>query len=75
MAASTVTPAMQHIGSTTSPYVRKVQLTLADIAAGCTLDWLAFRFPEIAWRNEHPPLACLMGKLAQRPSFADTRPA
>ena len=52
-----------------------VYLTLADIAVGCTLDWLAFRFPEIAWRDEHPPLVRLMDKLSQRSSFSDTCPA
>ena len=52
-----------------------VHLTLADIAVGCTLDWLAFRFPEIAWRDEHPQLVRLMHKLALRSSFVDTRPA
>ncbi len=51
-----------------------VHLTLADIAVGCALDWLAFRFPEIAWREEHPQLARLMDKLALRASFTDTRP-
>lgn len=51
-----------------------VYLTLADVAVGCTLDWLAFRFPEIAWRGEHPQLVRLMDKLAQRPSFSDTCP-
>jgi len=52
-----------------------VYLTLADIAVGCALEWLTFRFPEIAWRDSHPQLVRLMDKLAQRPSFADTRPA
>ena len=52
-----------------------VFLTLADVAVGCTLGWLEFRFPEIAWRDGHPQLARLMDKLSQRPSFADTCPA
>lgn len=52
-----------------------VYLTLADIAVGCALDWLAFRLPEIAWRENHPQLVRLMDKLAQRPSFVETRPA
>lgn len=51
-----------------------VYLTLADIAVGCALDWLAFRFPEIVWREEHTQLARLMDKLALRASFIDTRP-
>lgn len=52
-----------------------VYLTLADIAVGCALEWLAFRFPEIVWRDDHPHLARLVDKLAQRQSFIDTRPA
>ncbi len=48
--------------------------TLADIAVGCALGWLAFRFPEIGWREEDPNLARHMEKLSQRQSFLDTVP-
>jgi glutathione S-transferase len=48
--------------------------TLADVAVGCCLGWLAFRFPEIAWRNEYPNLARLSDKLSERQSFKDTVP-
>lgn len=51
-----------------------IHLSLSDIAVGCALGWLEFRFPEIGWRAEHPNLAKLMDKLALRPSFADTVP-
>ncbi len=52
-----------------------IHLSLSDIAVGCALDWLSFRFPDrIDWRADHPNLGRLMDKLAQRPSFADTRP-
>ncbi|MFC4789703.1 MULTISPECIES: glutathione S-transferase family protein [Giesbergeria] len=47
---------------------------LADIAVGCALGWLAFRFPEIDWRGQYPNLGRLHDKLMQRPSFADTQP-
>jgi glutathione S-transferase len=49
-------------------------LTLADIAVGCALGYLSFRFPQIAWRDEHPNLARLVDKLDARPSFIDTLP-
>ena len=49
-------------------------LTLADIAAGCALGYLDFRFPQIDWRVRHPNLARLADKLATRPSFAETAP-
>ena len=49
-------------------------LTLADIATGCALGYLDFRFPQIDWRVRHPNLARLADKLATRPSFAETAP-
>ena len=56
------------------PYCSGIHLSLSDISVGCALGWIEFRFPEIAWRTDHPNLAKLMDKLAQRPSFADTQP-
>ena len=53
-----------------------VHPTLADIAVGCALGYLDFRFPELDWRAEHPNLAALLDdRLMVRPSFADTLPA
>ena len=57
------------------PFCSGIHLSLSDIAVGCALGWLEFRFPEIGWRAAHPNLARLMDKLAQRQSFIDTRPA
>jgi len=48
--------------------------TLADVAVGCALGWLSFRFPEIDWRRDHPSLARLFDKLSERQSFKDTVP-
>ena len=48
--------------------------TLADVATGCALGWLAFRFPEIDWRADYANLARLFDKLSERPSFRDTVP-
>ncbi|MEO6352296.1 MAG: glutathione S-transferase C-terminal domain-containing protein [Burkholderiaceae bacterium] len=56
------------------PFCAGNQYTLADIAVGCTLGWLSFRFPEIAWREDHPNLQRLFEKLSERPSFKDTVP-
>jgi glutathione S-transferase len=56
------------------PYCTGNQLTLADVAVGCALGYLDFRFPAIAWRDEHPNLRRLYDKLATRPSFIDTAP-
>ena len=48
--------------------------SLADIAAGSALGYLDFRFPHISWRDDHPNLARLAERLAQRQSFIDTAP-
>ncbi len=48
--------------------------SLADIAVGCSLDWLAFRFADIEWRDEYANLARLVDKLAERASFRETAP-
>nr|WP_315467555.1 glutathione S-transferase N-terminal domain-containing protein [uncultured Undibacterium sp.] len=49
-------------------------LTLADVSVACCLGWLAFRFPNITWREEYPNLAKLFDKLSERPSFRDSVP-
>jgi len=56
------------------PFCTGIHLSLADIAVGCALGYLDFRFPQVGWRNEHPSLVRLLEKLEQRPSFAETRP-
>ena len=48
--------------------------SLADVAVGCCVGWLGFRFPEIDWRGQHPNLARLYDKLSERASFKDTVP-
>jgi glutathione S-transferase len=57
------------------PFCSGIHMSLADIAVGCALGYLEFRFPQIGWRADHPNLARLQDKLMQRPSFADTVPA
>lgn len=57
-----------------SPFCRGNHYTLADVAVGCTLGWLSFRFPEIAWRDDYANLARLYDKLSERASFKDTLP-
>ena len=57
------------------PYCSGIHQILSDIAVGCALGWLEFRFPEIAWRSEYPNLGKLLDKLMLRPSFADTIPS
>lgn len=56
-------------------YCTGIHYTLADVAVGCALGWLSFRFPEISWRDDHANLAQLLDKLSERQSFKDTVPA
>jgi len=47
--------------------------TLADVALGCTLGYLSFRFPEMKWRM-FPNLVRLVDTLEERASFIETAP-
>lgn len=49
-------------------------MNLADIAVGCALSYLDFRFPEINWREAHPNLAKLAEKLFAMEPFVATIP-
>jgi glutathione S-transferase len=56
------------------PFCSGVHLSLSDVAVGCALGYLDFRFPQLDWRSAQPQLARLFDKLAQRQSFIDTCP-
>ena len=56
------------------PFCYGIHLSLADIAVGCALGYLDFRFAQIDWRTDYPNLLKLHDKLMLRPSFADTLP-
>lgn len=56
------------------PWCNGQAYTLADIAVGCALGYLDFRFAHIDWRSQYQNLARLYDKLAARPSFIDTAP-
>ncbi len=56
------------------PWCAGIHFSLADIAAGCALGYLDFRFPQVDWRTPHPNLKKLHDKLVTRPSFIDTAP-
>lgn len=51
-----------------------IHFSLADVAVGCALGYLDFRFPQITWREDYVNLAKLSDKLAARQSFVDTQP-
>ena len=50
------------------------QMTLADVAVGCAVGYLLFRFPDIQWQAQYPNLDRLYQKLMQRASFIETTP-
>lgn len=62
-------------GLADKPFCSGIHFSLSDIAVGCALGYLDFRFPEVEWRNSHPNLERLHDKLAARQSFIDTTPA
>ena len=57
------------------PFCAGIYLSLADIAVGCALSYLDFRFPQLDWRTDHANLVKLHDKLMLRPSFSETQPA
>ena len=65
--------AMDH-GLGEKPWCSGNAYTLADVAVGCALGYIDFRFSSIDWRAKHPNLARLYEKLAARPSFVETQP-
>jgi glutathione S-transferase len=62
------------LGLADKAFCSGVYITLSDVAVGCALCYLDFRFSHIAWRESYPNLAKLQEKLAQRASFIDTQP-
>jgi glutathione S-transferase len=44
------------------PWCVGVYMSLADIACGCALGYLDFRFPEVPWREQHANLAKQIGR-------------
>jgi glutathione S-transferase len=61
-------------GLNEKPWCSGNHFSLADIAVGCALGYLDFRFPAIDWRTARPNLLRLHTKLAARQSFIDTAP-
>ena len=51
---------------------RKAQLDIGDVATGCALAYLDFRFPDTGWREGHDELAAWHAEFAARPSARAT---
>nr|WP_294867902.1 glutathione S-transferase [uncultured Pseudogulbenkiania sp.] len=56
------------------PWCNGEGYSLADIAVGCCLGYLDFRFATLDWRASHPTLADYYQRLSARQSFVDTVP-
>ena len=70
--AATLKSISQGLGD--KAYCVGTHFSLADIAVGCALSYLDYRFPRIDWRNTHPNLVRLSEKLNARQSFIDSQP-
>ena len=62
------------VGLGDKPFCSGMHLSLSDIAVGCALGYLDFRYGQIDWRAAHPNLHKLYDKLSQRQSFIDCMP-
>ena len=56
------------------PWCSGTHFTLADVAVGCALGYLDYRFATIDWRSEYPNMSRFSEKVQARQSFADTVP-
>ena len=61
-------------GLADKPWCTGIHYTLADVAVGCALAYLDFRFPDIAWRDQYANLVAFQEKIEKRQSFIDTEP-
>jgi len=50
------------------------EFAIGQIGAACVLGYLDFRFPDWAWRTQHPRLAAWFHDVARRPSVSGTAP-
>lgn len=56
------------------PWCHGNGFSLADVAIGGALGYLAFRYADIRWQGQYPQLSKHYEKLMSRASFADTIP-
>ncbi len=54
--------------------VPALHIDIGTIAVACALGFLDQRYPEEAWRPEHPKLAAWYAEIVQRPCLAQTAP-
>ncbi len=50
------------------------RLSIGQVAVGCSVGWLDFRFPDLGWRQDRPGLAEWFEGFSERPSMTATVP-
>ena len=73
---SKITAALQSMNNTLGDqsFCMGTSFSLADIAVGCALGYLDFRYPDFDWRAAHPAVAAWFKAFNQRPSMQATLP-
>ena len=61
-------------GLADKPFCSEGKYSLADVAMGCALGYLDFRYPHEPWRPGHPKLEAWYAKVSQLPPLARTVP-
>jgi len=56
------------------PGLRKAPFGIGQIAIGCALGYIDFRFPDMDWRRRHPLVGAWFEEISQRPSMQATKP-
>jgi glutathione S-transferase len=67
--------ALEAEAETLSHALAQDQLTIGEIAIGCFLGYLDFRFADENWRAARPKLTAFEATLSARPSMIATKPA
>jgi glutathione S-transferase len=55
--------------------LEKAALGIGQVAIGCALGYLDFRFADLRWRESRPLIAAWYGRFAARASMKETQPA
>ncbi len=73
--AAAVTRALAVLEAEAEAEALEAPLSVAQLAVGCALGYLDFRFPHEPWRDPRPKLAAWYASFSKRPSMQQTWPA
>jgi glutathione S-transferase len=54
---------------------KKGTFGIGQIAIGCALGYIDFRFPDMDWKKKHPALGAWFEEISRRPSMQQTSPS